>query len=194
MTKIIQSPYIEKFVYICTFLIFVLHNCSPCPSIDNTTKKHYSEKIYDWQFRESQCINSYEFFYSTLTPDWDTVINIHNFVFFLLEQVSDDHKNDYWQTSCETLKREKGDCEDFSILLAMELRAIGFGDDNIWVGVIEREIGFDHAFVIIKILNDEYVLDANKGLVDEILLLDDYLQLTNSRLICKFNLFSISFF
>jgi predicted transglutaminase-like cysteine proteinase len=59
-----------------------------------------------------------------------------------------DEREDYWQSSEETLKLHMGDCEDFSILLCSLLRAYGIDPAQVFVALGDDGEGEGHAFII----------------------------------------------
>jgi predicted transglutaminase-like cysteine proteinase len=59
-----------------------------------------------------------------------------------------DEREDYWQSSEETLNLHIGDCEDFSILLCSLLRAYGIDPAQVFVALGDDGQGEGHAFII----------------------------------------------
>jgi predicted transglutaminase-like cysteine proteinase len=59
-----------------------------------------------------------------------------------------DEREDYWQSSEETLNLRTGDCEDFSILLCSLLRAYGIDAEQVFVVLGDDGYGEGHAFII----------------------------------------------
>ena len=57
-------------------------------------------------------------------------------------------KDDYWQKSNETLKRRKGDCEDYAILLCTLLRAYEVPAKDVYVAIGRNSEGKGHAYLI----------------------------------------------
>jgi hypothetical protein len=57
-------------------------------------------------------------------------------------------KDDYWQKANETLKRRKGDCEDYAILLCTLLRAYEVPAKDVYVAIGRNSEGKGHAYLI----------------------------------------------
>lgn len=69
-------------------------------------------------------------------------------------------RTDYWATAGETLRRGKGDCEDYAIAKLQMLRQAGFNDRDLYL-VIARDLvrRDDHAVLIVRANERLYVLD-----------------------------------
>ncbi len=77
-------------------------------------------------------------------------------------------QNDYWASSRETLRRRKGDCEDYAILKMDLLAAMGF-DRNRMILVVARDLvrNADHAVLVVQLDDGPVILDnATDRLLD----------------------------
>ena len=69
-------------------------------------------------------------------------------------------RGDVWLTAGETLKRGRGDCEDYAIAKLQMLRAAGFGDDDIYLSVVKDLVRrADHAVLVVRAGNRMLLLD-----------------------------------
>jgi predicted transglutaminase-like cysteine proteinase len=76
-------------------------------------------------------------------------------------------KSDYWATADETLRRMRGDCEDFAILKYQLLLNAGIPSDAMYLTLVWDTVRRrDHAVLIVKSGEDYHLLDNN---VDEVL-------------------------
>jgi predicted transglutaminase-like cysteine proteinase len=69
-------------------------------------------------------------------------------------------QNDYWASSRETLRRRKGDCEDYAILKMDLLAAMGIDRDRM-ILVVARDLvrNADHAVLVVQLDDGPVVLD-----------------------------------
>lgn len=77
-------------------------------------------------------------------------------------------QNDFWASSLETLRRGKGDCEDYAILKMDLLAAMGIQRDKM-ILVIARDLvrNADHAVLVVQLEDGPVVLDnATDQLLD----------------------------
>lgn len=82
-------------------------------------------------------------------------------------------KADYWATAGETLRRMRGDCEDFAILKYQLLLKAGIPSDAMYLTLVWDTVRRrDHAVLIVKLGDDYHLLDNN---VDEVLIADSSL-------------------
>ncbi len=93
---------------------------------------------------------------------------------------SDSHgESEFWQLGRETLESQRGDCEDFAILLCSLLRTDEWSVDDVYVVIGQNEAGSYHAWVKIRIplvgwYNIEPQLDGWNTLVGDFVALHDY--------------------
>ena len=156
------------------------------------------KKIEDWQDRETECLgypihqDDENFMF-----DLNLVTKIRNRVVRRIESKPD--TTNYWQTSCETEIRGKGDCEDTAIMIWKELRDAGFPDDIIGMVKIKWYPGDDKQFHVFAIVNlqdgDFYILDNGAlhkyGVMSEDVQRASDVLNKSIELIVGFNLFSI---
>jgi predicted transglutaminase-like cysteine proteinase len=69
-------------------------------------------------------------------------------------------QNDFWASSRETLRRRKGDCEDYAILKMDMLAAMGVDRDRM-ILVVARDLvrNADHAVLVVQLEDGPVVLD-----------------------------------
>ncbi|RDV01697.1 hypothetical protein DXH95_15570 [Sphingorhabdus pulchriflava] len=69
-------------------------------------------------------------------------------------------QNDFWASSRETLRRRKGDCEDFAILKMDMLAAMGVDRDRM-ILVVARDLvrNADHAVLVVQLEDGPVILD-----------------------------------
>jgi len=69
-------------------------------------------------------------------------------------------RSDYWATAGETLRRMKGDCEDFAILKYQFLVDAGFDPGSLYLTLVWDPVRRrDHAVLIVKVAGGHYLLD-----------------------------------
>lgn len=80
---------------------------------------------------------------------------------------------DYWASAGETLRRARGDCEDLAIVKMKILERAGISRDDMYL-TVARDLyrNADHAFLVVKLDGQFYVLD---NAVDQVLLADQEL-------------------
>lgn len=149
----------------------------------------FYQQIYNWQDRELFCIkDSQDIITATTIP----LVEIE----CLLSWISDNIKyqsdeQDYWQTSCETLNKRTGDCEDKAILLWRLLRDQGYPQDINRIGWLRNkdETAPGHMVVILHFEKKTLIADYRHHKLFD---LDSYLQKRPYyHLIFTFNLHSI---
>lgn len=67
---------------------------------------------------------------------------------------------DVWSVAAETLKRGRGDCEDFAIAKLQMLRRAGFADRNLYLVIVKDLVSrSDHAVLVVRAAGRMHVLD-----------------------------------
>ena len=77
---------------------------------------------------------------------------------------------DVWSAAAETLRRGRGDCEDYAIAKLQMLRRAGFADRNMYLVIVKDLVSrSDHAVLVVRAAGQMYVLDngTNKLLNSE---------------------------
>lgn len=84
-------------------------------------------------------------------------------------------KNDFWAASRETLRRGKGDCEDYAILKMDLLAAMGIERDKM-ILVVARDLvrNADHAVLVVQLDDGPLVLDNSTDILRDGRLANDY--------------------
>jgi predicted transglutaminase-like cysteine proteinase len=69
-------------------------------------------------------------------------------------------REDFWSAASETLRRGRGDCEDYAIAKLQMLRAVGFADRDLYL-VIAKDLvrRSDHALLVVRADGRLLVLD-----------------------------------
>ena len=89
---------------------------------------------------------------------------------------------DVWASANETLKRGRGDCEDYAIAKLQMLRAAGFSDEDLYLVILKDLVRrSDHAVAVVRSSGRLFVLDNG---TDELL---DSTQVSDYRPILTFN-------
>ena len=71
-------------------------------------------------------------------------------------------QRDYWATASETLRKRKGDCEDYAILKYQILMQMGVAPSDMFLTLArDRVRNSDHAVLIVKMADQFYLLDNN---------------------------------
>lgn len=69
-------------------------------------------------------------------------------------------RGDVWLTAGDTLRRGKGDCEDYAIAKLQMLRAAGFADDAMYLAVVKDLVRrADHAVLVVRAGDRMLLLD-----------------------------------
>ncbi len=70
------------------------------------------------------------------------------------------HREDFWSAASDTLRRGRGDCEDYAIAKLQMLRAAGFSDRDLYL-VVARDLvrRSDHALLVVRAGGRMLVLD-----------------------------------
>jgi predicted transglutaminase-like cysteine proteinase len=127
-----------------------------------SSETYLEKKISDWTDREWECLECPIYRPSQGDYSLATYENMEEIVNSVYESMSyyPDGDEDHWQTSCESMTRGKGDCEDFAILQWRKLRDIGLPDDINGIFII-KQIKGSHAVTAVKLSdNDFFILDA----------------------------------
>jgi predicted transglutaminase-like cysteine proteinase len=84
-------------------------------------------------------------------------------------------QNDFWASSRETLRRGKGDCEDYAILKMDLLAAMGIDRDKM-ILVVARDLvrNADHALLVVQLDGGSVVLDNSTDFLLDGRLANDY--------------------
>lgn len=82
---------------------------------------------------------------------------------------------DRWQTAAETLRRGRGDCEDYAIAKLELLRRAGFAEDDLYL-VILRDLTrrSDHAVLVVRAEGRLWVLDNGTNRIADSDDINDY--------------------
>jgi len=109
-----------------------------------------------------------------LASDFDHVAKVNAWVNQNVEYAEDQAiygQSDYWATANETLRRRKGDCEDFAILKYQFLVNAGFDPESIYLTLVWDTVRRrEHAVLIVKLNGSHYLLDNE---TDQVLLADN---------------------
>lgn len=173
------------------FIVMFLISCGS-QSGDISYKKWWYEKIEDWQIREFACLNYPE--YKSSPPDFIIEPSV-------LKEISrevssnikyfKDQGSDYWQTSCETIQKDRGDCEDLAILVWNKLRSSDYPDEKIGM-ILSEKNGLFHVCAGVYYSEDDfYMIDPAGHYTWDIVTASEFLATEEIRLILWFNLFSI---
>lgn len=75
---------------------------------------------------------------------------------------------DEWQTPETTIKRRKGDCEDYAILKMHLLEKMNIKSEIVVVQILSKKTDYIHAILAVTLGDETYILDnrANKVLLD----------------------------
>lgn len=75
-------------------------------------------------------------------------------------------RNDLWSGGAESIRRGRGDCEDYAIAKMQLLRAIGFSDNDLYLTIVKDLVRqSDHAVLVIRQDGEFLVLDNNTNLI-----------------------------
>lgn len=82
---------------------------------------------------------------------------------------------DHWATASQSLRRGRGDCEDYAIAKMQLLRTLGFRSDDLYV-VVVRDLArrADHALLVVRINGRFAVLDNGTDRVLDASSIRDY--------------------
>lgn len=88
----------------------------------------------------------------------DDITSISNWISDNIWYYKDWIKADEWQPADVTMKRRKGDCEDFAVLYSMVFTILGW-DHRIYCGYPNRGVG--HAICVAEMPNGSYCYTSN---------------------------------
>jgi predicted transglutaminase-like cysteine proteinase len=75
-------------------------------------------------------------------------------------------RGDVWLSASETLRRGRGDCEDYAIAKLQMLRAAGLSDDDMYLAVVKDLVRrSDHAVLVVRAGNRMLMLDNGTDLI-----------------------------
>ena len=84
---------------------------------------------------------------------------VNNRVRFVDDQVQYG-RADVWQAASDTLRRGRGDCEDFAIAKLQMLRSAGVSDRDLYLVIVKDLVSrADHAVLVVRAAGRMYVLD-----------------------------------
>jgi predicted transglutaminase-like cysteine proteinase len=82
---------------------------------------------------------------------------------------------DVWSSAAETLRRGRGDCEDYAIAKLQLLRRAGFSDRDLYLAIVKDLVSRqDHAVLVVRAAGRMYVLDNGTDQVLDSEALRDY--------------------
>ncbi len=170
------------FLFLLALLVNPFHGCgNPNPNL---------QKIYSWQDRELvSCVKDSKTIESETEPEMADIDYALSWISSNIKNLPDDVE--YWQTSCETIQRKAGDCEDHAILLWKLLRDKGFSDSVNRIGWFANKENSKsgHMAVILHFANQTLIIDPpNHYQIELTSYLQDHLFYS---LIFEFNLHSI---
>jgi predicted transglutaminase-like cysteine proteinase len=71
-------------------------------------------------------------------------------------------QNDHWATGVDSIRRGRGDCEDYALAKMQLLRAAGFSADDIYLSIVKDLVRrADHAVLVVRSEGRFLVLDNN---------------------------------
>lgn len=82
---------------------------------------------------------------------------------------------DYWSPAADTLRRGRGDCEDYAIAKLQLLRAAGIADRDLYL-VIVKDLTrrTDHAVLVVRAAGQMLLLDNGTNRIADATRVDDY--------------------
>lgn len=82
---------------------------------------------------------------------------------------------DVWQTASDTLRRGRGDCEDYAIAKLQLLRAAGFAADDLYLVIVKDLVRrADHAVLVVRSEGRMLLLDNSTDRVTDATAFQDY--------------------
>ena len=82
---------------------------------------------------------------------------------------------DVWSAGAETIRRGRGDCEDYAIAKMQLLRALGFSSDDLYLTIVRDLVRrADHAVLVMRLDGEFLVLDNNTDQILESRQVSDY--------------------
>lgn len=98
-------------------------------------------------------------------PDNEKLKRINDFFNQKIKNFDDDiniwGKSDYWATPLESLGRQSGDCEDYSIAKYIFLKQLGISDDHLKLTYVRAQIGGPHSHIFQAHMVLSYYATAN---------------------------------
>lgn len=183
----VRSLRIFSFLFLVVFLL----SCGG-GSTEKTGKNMWYDRIEGWQTRELDCLKYPEYNYDV--PDFPVEVSVLrdiNREVYLNNKYEKDEGIDFWQTSCETIQKGKGDCEDLSILVWEKIRAIGY-PDKINGMILSERGGLFHVFVAVYYSEDDfYIIDPTGYYTLDVIQGREFLDKEKINLIFWFNMFLI---
>lgn len=96
-------------------------------------------------------------------PEVDRIAAINRYVNRRVEFVDDSKqfgRADHWATATDTLRRGRGDCEDYAIAKLQLLRAAGMADRDLYLSIVRDLVRrADHAVLVVRAAGQMLVLD-----------------------------------
>ena len=85
------------------------------------------------------------------------------------------HRGDHWVAANETLRRGRGDCEDYAIAKLQMLRAAGVSDRDLYLVVVKDLVRrSDHAILVVRAAGRMLVLDNGTDVIADTESVRDY--------------------
>jgi len=147
-----------------------------------------SDRIYDWQDRENICLD-----YPVLNQGIeisDLVNEIGAMLCWIDEHIQKvpDHE-EYWQTSCETIERGAGDCEDLAILLWSFLKDIGISANSNRIAIVCNTNTCHQVVTIYAEIT--YLIDVSNIGIQRIYTIESFfIRYPQYKLMTEYNLYS----
>ena len=152
---------------------------------------HKVPEPYSWQYRENICLD-----YPILNQE-NSIANFPSDLYVMLGWI-DNHiqkvpdVGEYWQTSCETIERGAGDCEDLAILLWTLLKDYGLSSDSNRIAIICNTKNKKCHQVVILYLEEAYIVDPSYVYAQRIYTIESFFAVYPSHeLMVEYNLYSI---
>src|SRR3546814_13451573 len=98
-------------------------------------------------------------------PETEKLKRIKDFFNLKINNCDDDiniwGQSDYWATPLESLGRQSGDCEDYSIAKYIFLRQLGIADERLKLTYVRAQIGGPHSHIFQAHMVLSYYATAN---------------------------------
>jgi hypothetical protein len=175
---------------ILSMLLFSLH----CGGLDERMPKRmwWYDRVEGWQGRELTCLHNVEYKNNIYDFSADpSVLETINREISISIDYAEDQGKDYWQTSCETLQKSCGDCEDLAILVWKRIREEGYPDEKIGMILGEKNNLFHVCAAVYYSEDDFYIIDPTGFYTRRIVKASEFLFEKDIKLILWFNLFAI---
>lgn len=130
------------------FIAFHLSNATDFSKLTNLAAERYGEPAHHAIIRlqttinelksasELQKVKEINAFFNTEIKYFDEDINIWG-------------ESDYWATPLESLGKQRGDCEDFSIAKYIFLKELGVPNDHLKLTYVKAQIGGSHSKIFV---------------------------------------------